>query len=115
MNPSHSAFVAGAHPATQPSHEQIAALAFSLHVQHGRPQRHAQEDWLEAEELLLRLPANAPASLPVRHEDSTAGVGTHLIEHHHARDERHSPSRGEIRQMNTSRRPASRESQRSAG
>jgi hypothetical protein len=37
-----------------------------------------------------------------------------LIEHHRARDERHSPSRGEIRQMNTSRRPASRESQRPA-
>jgi len=114
MNQPHAVLVAGPHPATAPTHEQIAALAFSLHLQHGRPQGRDWEDWLEAEQLLLRLPANPPASLPARHEDSTSGVSTHLIEHPHARDERHSPGRREIRQMNTSRRPASRASQRPA-
>jgi hypothetical protein len=108
-----SVLVAGPHPATAPTHEQIAELAFSFHLQHGRPQGRDWEDWLEAERL-LRLPATPPANELARHEDSASGVSTRLIEHHHAREERHSPSRGEIRQMNTSRRPASRESQRSA-
>lgn len=116
MNHSNSALpgVAGANHATPSTHEQIAALAFSLHLKHGRPEGRAREDWLEAEQLLLRLPANPPASLPARHKDSTSGVSTRLIEHPHGRDERHSPDRREIRQMNTSRRPASRESQRPA-
>jgi hypothetical protein len=114
MNQPHSVNVAGPHPDNAPTHEQIAALAFSLHLQHGCPQGRDREDWLEAEELLLRLPANPPASEPPRHGHSTSGITTPLIEHHRARDERHSPSRGEIRQMNTSRRPASRESQRPA-
>ncbi len=116
MNHPNSALhgVAGANHATPPTHEQIAALAFSLHLQHGRPQGRAREDWLEAEQSLLRLPAHPPASEPARHEGSTPGVSTRLIEHPHARDERHSPDRREIRQMNTGHRPASRASQRPA-
>jgi hypothetical protein len=100
---------AGANRVQPPTHEQIAALAFSLHLQRGGQQGHAEKDWLEAEQILLQLAANPPAS---RHDDSKARIDTHMVEHPHARDARHSPGRGEIRQMNTSHRPAARESLR---
>jgi len=99
----------------QPAHEQIAALAFSIHLQHGSQHGRDEEDWLEAERMLLRPEAAAHSTASGRHDQWAPRISTPLIEHFHARDERHSPSRGEIRQMNTSHRPAARsESQRSS-
>jgi Protein of unknown function (DUF2934) len=103
---------AGANRVQPPTHGQIAALAFSLYLKHGSRHGHAEKDWLEAEKVLSRQAANPHAS---RHDDRrTAKIDTHMVEHPHTRDARHSPSRGEIRQMNTSRRPAARESLRAA-
>jgi hypothetical protein len=99
----------GSHRAKPPTHEEIAALAFSLHQQHGRPPGHDREDWLAAEQILLRA-----ASETARPEATLPAVNTQFIQHPHDRDQRHSPGRAEIRQMNTSRRPASRASRQAS-
>jgi len=39
---------------TSPTHEEIAQVAFSLYESHGRQDGHHIEDWLSAEQELVR-------------------------------------------------------------
>ncbi|MEI6084701.1 MAG: DUF2934 domain-containing protein [Verrucomicrobiota bacterium] len=58
----------------QPTHQQIAARAYELHVQRGRMDGYDMDDWLQAEYELMQLPVHKiaeldpPASSPAGHK-----------------------------------------------
>jgi hypothetical protein len=89
-------------------------MAFSLFLKHGGQHGRDREDWLQAEQSLLHPHSGAPVNASAPADHWTPMVSTSMVNHPHERDARHSPSRREIRQMNTSHRPAARESQRAA-
>lgn len=47
----------------QPTHQEIAARAYELHVQRGRLDGYAMDDWLQAEYELMQLPVHKIAEL----------------------------------------------------
>ena len=50
----------------RPTHEEIAACAYDIYLEHGRTEGRSQQDWLQAEEELAQTPAA-----------STHRLGTH--------------------------------------
>ena len=95
----------------KPTHDQIAAKAYELYVQHGRQEGRSEEYWLRAEQWLTEkyLRSATEASIPnQRHE-------IHPVDSRpqpYARDERGSASREEIRRETSAMRPPSRQSLR---
>ena len=47
----------------RPSHQEIAARAYELYVQHGRREGYGMDDWLQAEYELMQLPVDKIAEL----------------------------------------------------
>ena len=48
---------------TRPTHQEIAARAYELYVQHGRRAGYDTDDWLQAEYELTQLPVDKIAEL----------------------------------------------------
>lgn len=98
----------------KPTHEQVAAAAYHLYVEHGRQDGHDLDDWLRAEQLLSRQMA---PRIPASPNQSNAMPSVRPVdsrEHTVARDERGAATREEIRRQTTQMRPASRQSLRRA-
>jgi len=95
----------------KPTHEQIAAKAYDLYVQHGRQEGRSEEYWLRAEQWLMEryLRSTTEASIPNQPHE------IHPVDSRpqpYARDERGSASREEIRRETSAMRPPSRQSLR---
>jgi Cu2+-exporting ATPase len=52
-------------PATKPTHDEVAKKAYAIHLKEGRPQGHAEQNWLEAEAQM----AHAGSDHPDQHDD----------------------------------------------
>jgi hypothetical protein len=99
----------------KPTHEQIAARAYTLYLENGCQEDHALQDWLRAEELLTMEMTEQAASSSGRTEmfrvpPPSAQRAPDSKESSLASHERHSASRAEIRRQTTPMRPASRQS-----
>jgi hypothetical protein len=100
------------HSRRKPTHDEIAGLAYKLYLQNGKREGHADDDWLQAEAILMRqaeAEANKAATLIALEGEQVRPLAPR--EHQFARDARGSASREEIRQKATPLRPAARQPQ----
>jgi hypothetical protein len=47
-------------PETEPAHDEMAKKAYSIYLKEGRPQGHAEQNWLEAETHLRHTGSDHP-------------------------------------------------------
>ena len=51
-------------PATNPAHDEVAKKAYAIYLKEGRPEGHAEQNWLEAETQLQPVRSDHPAQQP---------------------------------------------------